>query len=80
MYEWYNTNNIITNLKGPCSKRRANVPAKKMHLTTSLWLHKIRKVLNYFLESTAVLEFFNDILFSQVLNWSDMLAQNTLYP
>jgi len=54
--------------------------SQEMHLTTSLWLHKISEVLNYFSVSTTVLEFFNDILFSHVPNWSDMLAQNTLYP
>jgi len=29
MYEWYNMNDISTNLKGPCSKRWASVSAKK---------------------------------------------------
>ena len=54
--------------------------SQEVHLITSLRLHEISEVLNFFLVSTAVLEFFNDILFSHVLNWSDMLAQNTLYP
>jgi hypothetical protein len=61
-------------------KKEGKRSSQEMHLTISLWFHKISEVLNYFLESTAVLEFFNDILFYHVLNWSDMLAQNTLYP
>lgn len=47
------------------------------HLTKAI---QDKRGSNFFLVSTAVLEFFNDILFSHVLNWSDMLAQNTLYP
>jgi hypothetical protein len=61
-------------------KKEGKCFSQEMHFTTSLWLHKISEVLNYVLVSIAVLEFFNDILFSHILTWSDMLAQNTLYP
>lgn len=74
-HEWYQYQ-----LEGTMFKKEGKRFSQEMHFTTSLWFHKISEVLNYFLVSTAVSEFFNDILFSHVLNWSDMLAQNTLYP
>ena len=52
-------------LEGTMFKKEGKRFSQEMHLTTSLWLHKISEVLNYILVSRAVLEFFNDILFSK---------------
>jgi hypothetical protein len=52
-------------LEGTMFKKEGKRFSQEMHLTTSLWLHKISEVLNYILVSRAILEFFNDILFSK---------------